>query len=321
MTTSCPDPARWRALLADALPPAEADVLNAHLETCPGCQHALETCAAQSVCWQGTARHLGTAPAVEPSLRRVIDRLRHDPEHMTAADDGPEPPLDFLDPPDSPDQLGRLGPYQVQGVVGRGGMGVVLKALDPGLHRVVAIKVLAPQWAASAHARRRFTREARAAAAVSHDHVVTIHAVEETRGLPYLVMQYVPGISLEEKIERDGPLPVQEVLRIGMQAAAGLAAAHAQGLIHRDVKPANILLENGVERVKLTDFGLARAVDDASLTQSGVIAGTPQYMAPEQARGEPLDARSDLFSLGSVLYALCTGQPPFRADHSLAVLK
>ncbi len=118
-----------------------------------------------------------------------------------------------------------------------------------------------------------------------------------------------------------GPLSLKEILRIGLQIAAGLAAAHEQGLVHRDVKPANILLENGVERVKITDFGLARAVDDASLTQSGVVAGTPMYMSPEQAEGEPVDLRSDLFSLGSVLYALCTGRPPFRAPSTVAVLK
>src|SRR3954470_30672 len=106
-----------------------------------------------------------------------------------------------------------------------------------------------------------------------------------------------------------------------MQTASGLAAAHAQGLVHRDIKPANILLENGIERVKITDFGLARAVADASLTQSGVVAGTPPYMSPEQGRGEPVDQRADLFSLGSVLYAMCTGRPPFRADSSVAVLK
>src|SRR5206468_12142064 len=120
-------------------------------------------------------------------------------------------------------------------------------------------------------------------------------------GLPYLVMQCVAGLSLQERLDRDGPLELHEVLRIGLQTASGLAAAHAQGLVHRDVKPANILLENGVERVKLTDFGLARAAADASLTQSGVVAGTPQYMAPEQARGEAVDHRADLFSLGSVL--------------------
>src|SRR5207248_5976550 len=118
-----------------------------------------------------------------------------------------------------------------------------------------------------------------------------------------------------------GPFDVAEILRIGLQAARGLAAAHAQGLIHRDVKPGNILLENGVKRVKLTDFGLARAVDDASITQSGVIAGTPIYMSPEQAGGEPVDHRSDLFSLGSVLYAMCTGRPPFRASGVHAAIK
>src|SRR5262249_33309949 len=123
------------------------------------------------------------------------------------------------------------------------------------------------------------------------------------------------------RIDRDGPLAVEEVLRIGMQAAAGLAAAHAHGLVHRDVKPSNILLENGVERVKLTDFGLARAADDASLTQSGFLAGTPQYMAPEQARGEGMDHRADLFSLGSVLYAMCAGRPPFRAETTMAVIR
>src|SRR5262249_20062237 len=138
---------------------------------------------------------------------------------------------------------------------------------------------------------------------------------------PYLVMEYVCGVSLQERLDRSGPLELKEVLRIGIQTAAGLAAAHAQGLIHRDVQPANILLENGVGGVKPTDLGRARAVDGAGLTQSGVGAGTPQYMAPEQAKGETVDHRADLFSLGSVLYAMCTGRPPFRASGSMAVLK
>src|SRR5262249_1523654 len=150
-------------------------------------------------------------------------------------------------------------------------------------HRVVAIKVLAPELAVSATARRRFTREARAAAAVSHNHVFTIHAVEEDHRPPYLVMEFIGGASLPEELDKGGPLGLKEILRIGLQTGEGLSAAHRQGLVHRDIKPANILLENGVERVKLTDFGLARAVDDASLTQSGVIAGTPLYMSPEQA--------------------------------------
>src|SRR5262245_14430024 len=230
-------------------------------------------------------------------------------------------PLHFLDPSDEPGSIGRLGHYEVQEVVGRGGMGVVLKAFDERLHRVVAIKVMAPQLATSATARKRFVREARAQAAVTHDHVVTIHAVEDAGPLPYIVMQFVAGQSLQDRLDRSGPLPLAEILRIGMQAASGLAAAHAQGLVHRDVKPANILLENGVERVKLTDFGLARAADDASLTQSGTVAGTPAFMSSEQAEGRPVDHRSDLFSLGSVLYAMCTGRPPFRASTSMAVLK
>lgn len=229
--------------------------------------------------------------------------------------------LSFLTPSAQPESLGRLGHYEVLEVIGRGGMGIVLRACDEKLRRVVAVKVMAPLLATNATARKRFSREAQAAAAVSHDHVVTIHAVEEVNGLPYLVMQYVAGVSLQQRIERTGPLQTHEILRIGMQTAAGLAAAHAQGLIHRDIKPANILLENGIERVKITDFGLARVAADASLTQSGVVAGTPHYMSPEQARGEAVDQRSDLFSLGSVLYAMCSGLPPFRANTSLAVLK
>src|SRR5262245_38646193 len=134
-------------------------------------------------------------------------------------------------------------------------------------------------------------------------------------------MEFIDGQNLEALVRRSGPLGVKEVLRIGTQVAGGLAAAHRQGLVHRDVKPANILLENGVQRVKLTDFGLARAVDDASLTQSGLIAGTPQYMSPEQANGEPIDHRSDLLTLGSVLYEMCTGRPAFRAPNTAAVLR
>lgn len=230
-------------------------------------------------------------------------------------------PLDFLVPSHRPDALGRLGHYEVLQVLGTGGMGVVLRAFDEKLHRVVAIKVLAPALAVVTPARRRFVREARSAAAVIHDNVVAVHAVEEDGPVPYLIMQYVSGPTLQQKIDQTGPLPIVEILRLGMQTAAGLAAAAAQGLVHRDIKPANILLENGVERVKITDFGLARAVDEPSATNPGVIAGTPEYMSPEQAAGDPVDHRSDLFSLGSVLYAMCTGYAPFRADSMMGVLK
>ena len=185
----------------------------------------------------------------------------------------------------------------------------------------MAIKVMAPQLATTSPPRKRFLREARAAAAVRHEHVVAIYAVEE-QPIPYLVMEYVPGETLQQKLDRVGPLETPEVLRIGQQIACGLAAAHSQGLIHRDIKPSNILLESGIDpHVKITDFGLARAANDASLTYTGVIAGTPMYMAPEQTQGEVVDHRADLFSFGSVLYTMCSGRPPFRARTSTAVLK
>jgi serine/threonine protein kinase/formylglycine-generating enzyme required for sulfatase activity len=229
--------------------------------------------------------------------------------------------LDFLKPCNTPNSLGCLGGYVVLDVIGRGGMGIVLRAMDSKLNRIVAIKVLVPEFAGSPQARKRFAREAQAAAAVSHDHIVTIHAVDDEGQVPYIVMECVVGQSLQQKIDKCGALGLKEILRIGMQMAAGLAAAHKQGLVHRDIKPANILLENGIERVKITDFGLARATDDVGMTQSGQIAGTPQYMSPEQAMGQQVDTRSDLFSLGSVLYTLCTGRPGFRADSTLAVMK
>ena len=228
--------------------------------------------------------------------------------------------LDFLRPSDQAGSLGRIGTYEVQAVVGRGGIGIVLKAQDPRLNRTVAVKVMAPELAANATARKRFLREAQAAAAVAHPHVVTIHAVDEDR-LPYLVMELVQGISLAARIQREGTLALTEILRIGAQVAEGLAAAHKQGLIHRDIKPANILLENGVQRVKITDFGLAARWMMSAITQTGEVAGTPQYMSPEQAQGLPIDARSDLFSLGSVLYTMCTGRSPFRAESAVAVLR
>ncbi|MBL8848673.1 MAG: serine/threonine protein kinase, partial [Planctomycetaceae bacterium] len=228
--------------------------------------------------------------------------------------------LDFLAPSRLPGSLGCMGQYEITEFVGSGGMGIVLKANDPKLNRVVAVKVLAPELGRNATARRRFMREGQAAAAIAHPHIVTIFAVDEDL-LPYLVMEYVDGVSLQEKIDRDGVLELKETLRIGTQIAAGLSAAHTQGVIHRDIKPANILLENGVERVRITDFGLARAVDDVAVTRAGEVAGTPQYMSPEQAQGLPVDARSDLFSLGCVLYAMCTGRSPFRAESSIASLR
>ncbi len=303
---------RLRAFL-DAPPSEEGSCdLAEHLEHCEKCRRDLEAMAGGQ--WWSEVRPLVRGEPIKEA--NILTEAGH-------VADSEESDLSFLTPPEQPGELGRFGPYQVLGVLGQGGMGIVLKAWEPALRRTVAIKVLAPVLATNGAARQRFTREAQAAAAVMHTHVIAIHSVDtdKTSGLPYLVMPCIAGRSLQERIDRDGALDITAVLRIGMQAAQGLAAAHAQGIVHRDVKPANILLENGVERVVLTDFGLARVSDDASLTQSGVIAGTPQYMSPEQACGEPTDHRSDLFSLGSVLYAMCTGRPPFRAPSALAVLR
>lgn len=241
----------------------------------------------------------------------------------TEDEDEPSPRVSLppLEPSDTPGSLGRLDGYDILEVVGQGGMGIVFRATDLKLNRAVAVKVMSRELAASVIAVKRFLREARTAAAVVHDHVVTIHAIEEKANPPFLVMEFIRGQSLQQKLDRVGALTVPEILRIGMQTASGLAAAHKQGHIHRDVKPANILLENGVERVKITDFGVARAADDLNITRSGQITGTPQFMSPEQALAEPVDPRSDLFSLGSVLYAMCTGRPPFRADTAVAVLR
>jgi urea transport system substrate-binding protein len=221
----------------------------------------------------------------------------------------------------APDELGWLAHYRVLKVLGRGGMGMVFQAEDTHLRRIVALKVILPEFAADPLARERFLREARAAAGVKNDHVVTIYQVGQDRDIPFLAMEFLEGQSLADRLGDDERLAPAEVLRIGRQIADGLAAAHAHGLIHRDIKPANIWLEAPTGRVKLLDFGLARPMNTRSeLTQTGNIVGTPEFMSPEQARGEPLDARTDLFSLGAVLYAMCSGRQPFEGSSTMAIL-
>ncbi len=312
---SC-DSARIARLLCGKLSEQEHDALAEHLNGCLACSTSLQAETAGPSWWQAAAEFLADDPCELEPLSQPASG-----EDRPIASPAVRQVLNHRAPSDDPRMLGRIGGYEVLGVVGSGGMGVVLKALDPALNRYVAIKTLSPTLAASGAARQRFAREARAAAAVVHHNVSEIYGVAEMDGLPYLVMPYVRGQSLQRRLDECGPLAVAEILRIGMQTSAGLAAAHGQGIVHRDIKPANILLSEGIDRVQITDFGLARAADDASLTHSGMIAGTPQYMSPEQARGESIDQRSDLFSLGSVLYAMCTGRAPFRAETSYGVLR
>lgn len=305
------DPSAIDALLNGVLDETHALAIETHLESCALCRARVDSVAIAPDEWDEIRSHLSEDGCESEGDSRVMSGVVKSPLGI----------LRFLSPADDPAMLGRLGAYEISGIIGSGGMGVVLKGFDRSLNRFVAIKVLAPHLAESAAARRRFSREAQAAAAVVHDNVVAIHGVSEANGLPFLVMPYIRGHSLQRRIDDQGVFSVVEILRIGHQVAAGLAAAHAQGLVHRDIKPANVLLEDGVERLRINDFGLARAADDASLTQSGVIAGTPHFMSPEQSRGEAIDARSDLFSLGSVMYVLCTGRPPFRAETSYGILR
>jgi formylglycine-generating enzyme required for sulfatase activity/serine/threonine protein kinase/Leucine-rich repeat (LRR) protein len=265
----------------------------------------------------GTGSTQGEEPSGDDSAASILEFSQRQ-EQVKMAD---EIPLGYLEPSTKPGSLGRLAHYEVLEVVGQGAFGTVLRAFDEKLQRVVAIKVMAPELAATSPARKRFVREAQASAQIRHEHVVSVYSVEE-KPIPYLVMEYIPGVTLQQRLDEKGPLDVPTMLRLGTQIAEGLAAAHAKDLIHRDIKPGNVLLEAGMhDRVKITDFGLARAADDASMTQSGTIAGTPMYMAPEQALGKKLDQRADLFSFGSVLYQMVSGRPPFRASSTLAVLK
>jgi serine/threonine protein kinase len=312
-------PEKLSDLLVGTLSDIESDAMLSHLETCPHCQVKLESLAAQDSQWKNAVEILAAAPNAS------LSSIHQTREHPSIRDKGLQwtesLSRKLLSAPSHPEMLGKIGRYDVERFVGAGGMGIVFKGFDTELNRPVAIKVLSPSLAFNGTARQRFAREARAAAAVVHEHVVPIYNVESNGELPFLVMHFAQGESLQSKIDREGPLELKQILRIGKQIASGLAAAHAQGLVHRDVKPANVLIEEGIDRALLTDFGLAQTADDASLTCSGYLPGTPQYMSPEQARGEKVSGLSDLFSTGSVLYAMSTGRPPFRAETSLGVLR
>ncbi|MDX1926237.1 MAG: protein kinase [Pirellulaceae bacterium] len=302
-------------LLESQLTPADERAVTAHLDHCEACREELNQLAGTVDLWQETrtvlsdTTELSSSPDVTFS---VSERTFASSNNWITG---------LLEPSEEPGTLGKLDGRVVQAVIGQGGMGVVVKVWDSQLHRPLAIKLLSPMLASTGTARQRFFREAQAVAAVVHPNIVPIYAVTSEGSLPYIVMPLVGGGSLQQRIEREGPLPIGDVLSIGLQIAEALIAAHKQGIIHRDIKPANILIDEGGHRVMLSDFGLARVLDDASMTASGMVAGTPNYMSPEQARGESVDARSDLYSLGAVLYTMATGHPPVRGDSPLAVLR
>lgn len=345
-TTQCPQTEDLRQLLGNQLDSKTQEECTEHLDHCSGCQQKLEEIATEGTNLSSVVEHLSESEpmatsAYWPALREIdaaIAQAAGNQKGMQGnavitppprdRDTNPKPrkkdaTLDFLDPPTDPSYLGRLAHFDVMRVLGRGGMGVVLEAFDSKLQRHVAIKVLDPDVAEDELGRQRFCREARSAASVTHENVVAVHQVEKVpeKGIAFLVMQLISGETLEQRMNREKILPVNEIVRISMEAARGLAAAHAQGLIHRDVKPGNILLEPPTNRVKLTDFGLARITEDVKLTRTGYVSGTPLYMAPEQALGAEPDPRSDLFSLGAVMYEMAAGQTPFTGSSALAILK
>jgi eukaryotic-like serine/threonine-protein kinase len=213
-----------------------------------------------------------------------------------------------------------VGRYSLERELGRGGMGVVYLAREVLLDRPVAIKLLPPELAARPELRDRFMREARTAARLSHPYIVPIHAVDEIGGFVFIVMAYVDGGTLAQRIAAHGPLPAHDVTRIMREVAWALAYAHAQGVVHRDIKPANILLERGTGRAMVADFGIARLAETTGDTAAGVVLGTPEFMSPEQATAEELDGRSDLYALGIVAYLALTGTLPFTANTAQGVI-
>jgi hypothetical protein len=342
---TCPAPADLERLFLGGLPEERAAALEQHVLDCGPCLEQLKTLFAASDTLAGLLHGATNSdPAVSSplvaDLVQHLKALRSAAAPSVAAEAAPgapkQPPATqgtgpdlshpgsltaFLAPAQADDELGRLGQYRILEVLGSGGMGVVFRAEDLKLKRPVALKAMLPAVTGSRSAGQRFQREAEAMAAVEHDHIVRIYQVDADRGVPFLAMELLRGESLDARLKRNEKLPLAEVLRIGREIAEALAAAHATGLIHRDVKPANVWLEAPRDRVKLLDFGLARAAaQEAGLTQRGAIIGTPAYMAPEQGRGDPVDARCDLFSLGVVLYRLCCGQVPFRGKDSVSTL-
>ena len=284
--------------------------------SCPSCSRPVQTPTASTSSASGSAKRSGAKQQTLPPSSATHETAGPDPKLSPPSD------YPFLAPPEGPGEMGRLGNYLIRKVLGTGAMGIVFEAQDIHLKRLVALKVMKPALATQADFQRRFLREAQLAAAIDHEHIVTIYQVGEDRGVLFLAMKLLQGESLEACLNRrGGRLPLAEVLRIGREIAEGLAAAHAQGLVHRDIKPANIWLEEDRKRVKIVDFGLARGTGaDAHFTQAGAVIGTPSYMAPEQANGQEVDGRCDLFSLGSVLYRMSTGRLPFDGKDTMTVL-
>jgi serine/threonine protein kinase len=331
MVVSCPDKPTLQSLLLGRILGPESEQWEHHVETCPTCVALAASLTGVDALTRETRQAAYGPPVLVipkaewPFVEALIERARtlYPSVASEPTDTGSINPAEwrFTAPPRQPGELGCIGQYRVLRLLGAGAMGLVFLAEDERLRRPVALKVLHPRLAEKPDARTRFLREARAMAAIRHDHIVSVYDVNETSEIPFLAMPVLEGLPLGMWLKRHPRPPLTTILRWGREIASGLAAAHERGLVHRDIKPGNLWVETPGAHIKILDFGLARFHrDDARLTAAGVIIGTPAYMAPEQARGDSPDPRSDLFSLGCVLYELCTGMPPFRGDSVLAVL-
>ncbi|MFO0951671.1 MAG: serine/threonine-protein kinase [Isosphaeraceae bacterium] len=335
----CPDRSQLERFLRADLPDDEAAGIETHVESCDACAASIHEISSQDPLLKDleggdSGATAGPADALAERFCRVLPALLVpaqapettdfdvDPASSVGPGTGPTDEIfDFLAPAEGPGEIGRLGPYRVTGPVGAGGMGIVFRAEDPLLHRAVALKVMKRSLSAGAEARRRFLREARAVAALDHDHVVTIYQAGEDRGVLFLAMPLLQGETLADRLRREGKLPPAEALRVAREVAEGLDVAHRRGLVHRDIKPANLWLERDRGRVKILDFGLSASLaPEAERSHSGGIVGTPHYMSPEQAGGGAVTPLCDLFSLGCVLYQMTTGRVPFDGPDALAVL-
>lgn len=318
--------------------PEQMAFVESHLSDCAACQLDLETKAASSEFWLSTAANLATpvellsvgepptgpldaadSPGLSDSV--LLQQLRawcDPPVEERSLSEG-RTDCEDSDYDDAEQAIGRVGKYLICDIVGHGGMGVVLRAIDRQLHRTVAIKTLLHPAAISSEARDRLIREARAVASLKHEHVIAMHSIEQWRDVPFIVMPFVEGGTLLDHSRRHD-FTIDETLEVARQLSIALIAAHERELVHRDIKPSNVLLENGLSHVVLADFGLARVSGDITVTQSGMAPGTPQFMSPEQAVAESVDHRSDQFSLGSVMYWMTTGRYPFQAEHCYATL-
>ncbi|MBX3076132.1 protein kinase [Candidatus Obscuribacterales bacterium] len=311
---TCPSTAEIEQFLrGEIADPFAADVLSGHVSDCSRCSRTLKRVDGE----------------FSDQFRRSPDELLQR-SHTSAVGTGVVPPyakppslrqaLTFLLPAQEPDEIGRLAHYRILNVLGSGGMGVVLHAEDIHLNRPVALKVIKSEYSYDPETRKRFMREAQAMAHVKSDHVVTVYQVGEDNGTCFIAMELLEGEPLDSLMDRVRRLPLPEALRIGKEIAQALVAAHSRGVIHRDIKPANVWIEDS-GRIKLLDFGLARPESsDIKLTATGLVMGTPAYMAPEQARAAATDERADLFSLGSLLYRLVCGEPPFAGDNAMALI-